>query len=159
MNEESLGKLVLNKRKEIGLTQEELGKMIGYSPQAISKFEEGSASLSIMVLSSLISALNLNINEIVGIEEKQEERKEILPIPLLIKQIKQLRISQKLTQSEFGEKLSLSQRTIRNYEAGYSIPSISFLLKIYEVFSILPSKLIYQNKDLKEVKKRKHKKG
>ena len=159
MNEESLGKLVLNKRKEIGLTQEELGKMIGYSPQAISKFEEGSASLSIMVLPSLISALNLNINEIVGIEEKQEERKEILPIPLLIKQIKQLRISQKLTQSEFGEKLSLSQRTIRNYEAGYSIPSISFLLKIYEVFSILPSKLIYQNKDLKEVKKRKHKKG
>ncbi len=157
--EEKLGKIVLNKRKELGLTQEELGKKIGYSAQAISKFEDGSASLSLMVLPNLTQALNLKINDIVGIPEEEEgQEKEVLPIPLLAKQIKQFRKKLKLSQGEFGEKLSLSQRTIRNYEEGYSIPPISFLLKIYEVFSFPPSKLIYQNKDLKEAKKKKRKK-
>ncbi len=155
--EEKLGKIVLSKRKELGLTQEELGKKIGYSAQAISKFEDGSASLSVMVLPNLTQALNLKVNDIVGISEEKEEEKEILSIPLLAKQIKQFRKKLKLSQTEFGEKLSLSQRTIRNYEEGYSIPPISFLLKIYKVFSFPPSKLIYQNKELKEAKKKRKK--
>ncbi|MBQ6268064.1 MAG: helix-turn-helix transcriptional regulator [Clostridia bacterium] len=41
MNTEAVGKRIADRRKELGLTQEQLAEKIGVSPQAVSKWENG----------------------------------------------------------------------------------------------------------------------
>lgn len=159
MNQKSLGKFVFEKRRNANLTQEELGSRIGYSPQAISKFEDGLASLSILVLPTLASTLGFLLDDIVDEGKNQAITSSVtLSIPMLARQIKLTRISLKLSQAKFAKEMGLSTRTIRNYEAGASVPPISYLLDLYDNFGIVPSKIIYLNEDLKSFDKKRRRK-
>ena len=50
--------------------------------------------------------------------------------------IKEIRLELKLTQKEFGEKLSVSQDTISLWETGKSLPTAEFLILMNKVFGI-----------------------
>ena len=50
--------------------------------------------------------------------------------------IKELRIENKLSQAELGEKLSVSQDTISLWENGKSLPSIEYIISLCELFSV-----------------------
>ena len=52
-----------------------------------------------------------------------------------MKNLKQLRISHKLSQQKLAEKLSLSQQTIYKYEHGITEPDIDTLTKIASYFN------------------------
>lgn len=56
--------------------------------------------------------------------------------------IKNVRESYSLNQSEFGEKLGVSQKIISNIESGRNEPSIQFIQTFIEIFHISPSWLI-----------------
>jgi len=56
--------------------------------------------------------------------------------------IKQIREKNSLNQSEFGEKLGVSQKIISNVESGRNEPSIQLLQKLITIFQISPSWLI-----------------
>ncbi len=49
-------------RKKLGLTQEELGKMLGYSEKSISKWESGNGTPPTVILPSLARALKIDID-------------------------------------------------------------------------------------------------
>lgn len=159
MDQIELGKFIQNKRKRFRLTQEELGIKIGYSAQAISKFEEGCASISCFVLPILSESLNFKLDEIV-IKRKDVIETSLTPVdlPLLIKQLKLIRLYNKISQNLFSSTLGISTRTVRNYERGISIPPISFLLDLYENFKILPSQILYENLELAEFEEKKNNK-
>lgn len=159
MDQIELGKFIQSKRKRFHLTQEELGIKIGYSAQAISKFEEGCASISCFVLPILAETLNFKLDEIV-IKRKDviETSLTHVTLPLLIKQLKLIRLYNKISQNLFSTTLGISTRTIRNYERGISIPPISFLLDLHKNFKILPSEIMYVNQELAEFEEKKNKK-
>lgn len=159
MDQIELGKFIQTRRKRFHFTQEELGIKIGYSAQAISKFEEGCASISCFVLPILAEALNFKLDEIV-IKRKDvmETSLATVTLPLLTKQLKLIRLYNKISQNIFSSTLGISPRTIRNYERGISIPPISFLLDLYKNFKILPSQIMYENIELVEFENRKNKK-
>ena len=52
------------------------------------------------------------------------------------KRIKEIRIENKLTQKEFGDKLSVSQDTISLWETGKSLPTAEFLILIAKTFKV-----------------------
>ena len=52
------------------------------------------------------------------------------------KRLKELRLENELTQSEFGELLNVSQDTISLWENNKSYPSIDYLYKICKHFSV-----------------------
>lgn len=68
-----VGSFIFNKRKELGLTQQQLADKLKISFQAISKWENGSAFPNIELLYDLAQALNVTVDEILVGNEKQEE--------------------------------------------------------------------------------------
>lgn len=59
-----IGQYLKNARKKNGLTQEELGKMIGKSKAWYVDIERGKNNLYFSDAKSLCDALNININEL-----------------------------------------------------------------------------------------------
>lgn len=50
--------------------------------------------------------------------------------------IKALRISQKITQNEFAERLGVTKSAISSYENGSRLPSYDILIKIARIFKV-----------------------
>lgn len=69
------GLYIANKRKERGMTQENLANLIGITPQAVSKWENGIGYPDVTLFAEIGKALNVSISEIFG----EETRNEFVP--------------------------------------------------------------------------------
>ncbi len=63
-----LGNKIARKRKERGLTQEELAHHLGVSKPAVSKWESGQSYPDILLLPVLASYFNISVDELIGYE-------------------------------------------------------------------------------------------
>lgn len=66
-----IGKNIVKLRKEHGLTQEELARLVNVSFQAVSKWENGNSLPDISVLPLLANALHCNIDSLMGYAAEQ----------------------------------------------------------------------------------------
>jgi len=73
MNQEKIGKFILELRKEKNMTQQELGNKIGVTDRAISKWENGRGMPDLSLMKPLCKELNITINELIS-GEKMEEK-------------------------------------------------------------------------------------
>ena len=84
MNEntnESMGAIIARKRKELGLTQEQLAGELNISYQAVSKWENELSSPDIMTLPLLADRFGVTIDELFGRERPQAAAAEQAPSP------------------------------------------------------------------------------
>lgn len=68
MKEINIARTIINKRKEKGLTQDELASYIGVSKAAVSKWEIGQSYPDITILPQLAAFFNISIDELMGYE-------------------------------------------------------------------------------------------
>lgn len=66
MNNNHLGNIILKKRKELGITQQELAKLLHISYQAISRWENGLAYPDIELLPQIADILNTSTDALLG---------------------------------------------------------------------------------------------
>ena len=66
MNQLKTGTVIGNKRKELGLTQNQLAKMLNISFQAVSKWENNTAYPDIEMLPKLAAALHTSVDGLLG---------------------------------------------------------------------------------------------
>lgn len=66
LNINDIGSRIKSIRKENGLTQEELGNLIGKKTITIRKYENGSIEIPNSVLHQIANVLNVNITELYG---------------------------------------------------------------------------------------------
>lgn len=66
MDQEKIGKFILEMRKQKGLTQKELAEKIGISDKTISKWECGNSMPDISYLESLCNSLDISVNELLS---------------------------------------------------------------------------------------------
>lgn len=64
--DKQIGTIICKKRKEIGLTQNQLAQSIGISFQAVSKWENGTAYPDIELLPKLAAQLNTTVDALLG---------------------------------------------------------------------------------------------
>ena len=64
------GLFIANKRKGLGMTQETLANIIGITPQAVSKWENGIGYPDVTLFSDIAKALNVSVSELFGEEIK-----------------------------------------------------------------------------------------
>lgn len=69
---EQLARIVIRRRMELGLTQEELAKRMGTSHSAISRIESGQHSTSVQTLQRLAAALEMRF--LIGFEHGPAEK-------------------------------------------------------------------------------------
>lgn len=75
MDQEKIGKLIAKLRKSKGLTQRELGDMVGVGFRAVSKWETGLTSPDISIINDLSKILGISADELL----KGELNEKILP--------------------------------------------------------------------------------
>lgn len=73
MDKYKFGDYIYNKRKNLGLTQEELGRLLGVTNKAVSKWEVGETMPDIMMLKSLAKALGITVDELLTQQDKPQE--------------------------------------------------------------------------------------
>lgn len=76
---EQLARIVIRRRMELGLTQEELASRMGTSHSAISRIESGQHSTSVQTLQRLAAALEMRF--VMGFEHGPAEKpvRELVP--------------------------------------------------------------------------------
>lgn len=73
MNQEKIGKFILECRKEKGLTQEQLAEKLGVTSKSISRWENGNTMPDYSLLKDLCNKLNINVNELLSGEKINKE--------------------------------------------------------------------------------------
>jgi len=68
MKEINIARAIINKRKEKGITQEELANYIGVSIAAVSKWETSQSYPDISLLPQLAAYFNISIDDLMGYE-------------------------------------------------------------------------------------------
>lgn len=68
MENESLGKRIMNHRKRLGMTQETLAAKVGVSAQAVSKWENDLSCPDINILPELADIFGISVDELLGKE-------------------------------------------------------------------------------------------
>ncbi len=66
MKDINIGKIIVVKRKEKGITQDELASYIGVSKASVSKWETGQSCPDILFLPQLATYFNISIDELMG---------------------------------------------------------------------------------------------
>lgn len=84
MDKYKFGEYIYNKRKELRLTQEELGKLLGVTNKAVSKWEVGETLPDITMLQPLSSALGVTIDELLSYTDKEKDDKKVRKINLFL---------------------------------------------------------------------------
>ena len=67
-----MGRFIVEKRKALGLTQQQLAAKLNVSFQAVSKWENGTAFPNIEILKELATVLEVTADEILTGSEKEE---------------------------------------------------------------------------------------
>lgn len=66
MNERSIGAVILELRKQRGMTQEQLAEAVGVSTPAVSKWETGSSCPDVALLAPIARALDTDVNTLLS---------------------------------------------------------------------------------------------
>ena len=82
-----LGSRIATLRKESGLTQTQLGEMIGVSQQQVVSFEKGRRKVPVSALPKLSAALGVSIEDLIDVNAKPGKRG---PTPKIQRQLEQL---------------------------------------------------------------------
>ena len=74
MNDYSFGNYMYEKRKETGESQNELGRKLGVTGKAVSKWENGAAKTKTEILRKLAALWNVSIEELLRIREGEKKK-------------------------------------------------------------------------------------
>lgn len=80
MDRYKFGEFIYQKRKSLGLTQEELGRKVGVTNKAVSKWEVGETLPDVMMLEPLAQVLQITVDELLTHTDKKEVEKKNIKI-------------------------------------------------------------------------------
>jgi transcriptional regulator with XRE-family HTH domain len=142
------------RRKQLGLSQTDIANKLGYTVQAISRFENGLSSMSISSLPALANALQISLDDLLGENENPTAFKgnaEFNP-DAFGHNLAYFRLQKGLTQAKLASILDSSSRNIASYEKGASLPSLDFLITYIDYFKIKPSSLFGEKQGADPIK-------
>lgn len=118
-------------REDLGLTQTELGYVLGVHYSTVSGWEIGRDTMPLSKLVLFANMYNLSLDYIVGLARGNKEYKEKIKLNKenIGKRLKSIRKELKLTQKEMAESCDIAQNTYSNYENGV------FLIKILPLYT------------------------
>jgi len=148
-------------RERIGLTQNELAKLMHVSRSLICLWEKGYANISLKQIIKLASIYKVPLDYLLGITDKIEKNrnyKYIDKINLIYigKKLREIRKKEKLTQECFAKKIATKRSSISYYETGKMMISTADLKQICETFGISSDYIIGNTEEwIKREKKEK----
>ena len=102
MNQAITGKFIANKRRELNLTQEQLGEKLGVSHKSVSKWETGKCMPDYSIIEPLCQILNTSIAELLDGEENEKENIRLYDNKQMLDMVERMQHLEKLTQTLLG---------------------------------------------------------
>lgn len=112
MKEINIGKVLITKRKEKGITQDELASYIGVSKASVSKWETGQSYPDITFLPQLATYFNISIDDLIGYTP-QMNREEIRKL--------YRRLADKFVAEPFAQVYGECEKIIKKYYACFPL--------------------------------------
>ena len=144
-------KEVKRRRLMLGMSCKELARAVGCYYTTVYGWEKGIMP-NIRVLPRLAEALHVSGMELLYPSDNVEA-----PISKLdekvVQEIKRLRLSRKITQEEFAEKVGVTWSTVARWETGEVEPDVKYLPKFAEILGVSEEDLLNPNSDTEAPKK------
>ncbi len=84
MDKYKFGEFIYQRRKKIGLTQEELGRKLGVTNKAVSKWEVGETLPEVTMLEPLANILQVSVDDLLKQKDSKEEEKKTIKLNKLL---------------------------------------------------------------------------
>lgn len=160
MTIDSYGNFIKERRKELSLSQNELGKVLNCSFQAISRYEKDKVKIDLSLIGILSRILKVDITSFINKEsEKNNDCADTnyFDINRFSNTLIYLRDASNLSQKDFANKIAISNKKISKWENGTSLPKIEEFIKIKEFYNLPYEHLYFGKFDLKEITPKQYK--
>ena len=111
-----MGNRLKELRKEKGVTQAEVAKIINTNQSQYGKYENGKTNLSLETSKILANYFDVSVSYLLGLEPEVPNSKILTPFQLLVK-------DSKLSLKEISEATGIRYSTLGNYNQGTRIPN------------------------------------
>lgn len=136
-------------RQDSFTKQKELAEKIGIKVDAYAKYEQGKSIPSLKTIFNYAKFYNLNIDYILGLEEKRSySNYDTYNKKLIANNLKVLRLRRNLSQRGLAIKIGITQAAIQRYESSLSNPSLKTLFKYYKFFNFSFNDLVTKDFNL-----------
>ena len=140
--------LLLKKRKEKGYTQAEFARLIHYSVQTIAKYETGVSEMDVVSLICAARVLGVDCDSFIrGIDAKENnlcDNHDFDP-EMFAKNLAIARVGRRVSQKGLASIVNCSTRSIKNYEAGNSVPSLTTFLRICDALKVKAHEFLFED--------------
>ena len=102
---ETLGERIINRRKELGLTQIQLGEMMGVTQQVIASYETARRQIPAWRVPNLAKALDLALEDMMGVNGSTRKRGPKSKLEKQLDEVRQLPRNEQVFVSQFLEKM------------------------------------------------------
>lgn len=138
MDVSTLGAFVSQRRKELGLRQQDLADFLGYTVQAVSKFEKGQSSLDLAALPPLAKRLSLSLDDL--LHQRDDPASKPCSIAyqpqVLASNLVYLRKMKGLSRETAAKIGQVPPRRLANYETGRAQPPLSCLFTYLNYYDV-----------------------
>lgn len=133
-----VGDKIKQLRRQHHLSQEDFASKIGVSQTTVTAWETGKAEPASSIIVKIANYFNISTDFILEVNDSK-------PPFVLGTNIKQLRRSHNLNQSDLGKILNVSQQAVTAWETNRSIPGADTLLFIADYFKVSADELLGRN--------------
>ena len=142
---------IKRRRLMLGMSQTSLAHAVGCNIHSVHKWENGVNPPSLRILPKLAKALHVTEMEL--LYPSDDEYPESKLNEKVVQEIKRLRLSRKITQEEFAEKVGVTWSTVARWETGEVAPAIKYLPKFAEILGVSEQDLLNPSPDAEAPKK------
>lgn len=137
---------ILARRTSLGLTQDELAKMVGWGGKAsICKIEASGDNITLKTIDRLVNALETTRAHLLGLDDEMSREDRVGVEDLDVEFRKRLDIALEtanMKPSLLSRVTGISEATISQYRSGYSRPKSQRLIVIARALGVSPAWLI-----------------
>lgn len=131
-----LGEKIAEQRKKLGLSQEELAEKLNISQKSISKYELGNRKPQYKVLVRMAEYFGVTTDYLLGVTDSTENEPESSVTRKFGNRLRELRVSEGITQLQMAVILDTSKSNISKYEAGTVEPGMEKINEIARFFKV-----------------------
>lgn len=150
---EKFAAFLTSRRKELKLSQSELGEILGYSMQTVSNWETGRCLPDLALWDKLAKALEIDVTGLLTCEVRNFDcldKERNFDVDAFRKNLKELRVEQGLTQIDLASITHTNNKTVSFWESGTSSPSMENFFALKTLFGVTIRSLYYGFKEKDE---------
>ena len=131
-----LGERIAELRKVCDMSQKELGEKLGVSASAIGMYEQGRREPSNAMLIAMEKLFGVTVDYLLGVTDSAENEPESSVTRKFGNRLRELRVSEGITQLQMAVILDTSKSNISKYEAGTVEPGMDTINTIARFFKV-----------------------